>query len=389
VSCLRLAVALAVVAVTGTSVASAERIPWDGRANGGAQFVSDGKVVWVLSGTLLGSNVWRIEPGSTVPRRVQVPTMRDIVAGHGQLWGVTQEGAGRPRLYYVDVRDSYSLHEKQLPAGCGRIGHGHVVYGGRLWFYCDFDDVAVFDPKQAAPVRRMRVDGDLIEGGGALWRLDLRFVLRCVAGPCHGRAFAIGTTGSWDTDGNVGWIFRKGAPARLGVLTLVQFRKRALLDGFSIKLPRGFSSVGDVRIVGDEIWVQDTPDFRIARYRVNDPEAPPRLLKLPGVRAKADALAAPAVAAGRVWLSVRDGESFKLFRLAVPRDPVSLRRIRSAVAAKNPRSIYVSCAASKKLFRTARAYACEVRFPKTTSYVCAAVVGGRLAVDVTHNACRR
>ena len=394
----RLAVGVAALAISGAGSAAPPqiaRVPWDGHTHGGVQFVPDGNVVWLLSGTLLGSNVWRIDPGAPAPKRVPLPAMRELVAGHGQLWAVRQRGLERPRLYYVDVHDGYELREKELPKGCGRIGHGHLVFGGRLWFYCDFEHVAVFDPKQSAVVKRLAVEGDLIEGAGALWRLDLRFVLRCVAGPCKGRAFPVGTTGAWDTRGDEGWIFRKSARARLGLLTLVQFRRRALVDGFSIQLPRGFSSVADLRIVGDEIWVQDTPDFRIARYRINDPEGPPRLLELPGVATSAETSAPPATAAGRVWLSVQDRDSFKIFRLGVPRDPLPLRRIRQALTLRLLRTpgglgppLHVSCAASKKRFRQALTFNCDVRFRKTTRLFCAALVNDRLAIDATHTACR-
>jgi hypothetical protein len=382
---------VAAVALSVVGIAAAQphvtRVPWDGRTHGGVQFVPDGNVMWLLSGTLLGSNVWRVDPGASGPKRVPLPGMRELVAGHGQLWAVSQDGVERPRLYYVDVHDGYRLHEKLLPSGCGRIGHGHLVFGGRLWFHCDFDHVAVFDPKQAEPVRRLTIDGDLIEGAGALWRLDLRYVLRCVTGPCKGHSFPIGTTGAWDTRRDEGWIFRKSAAARLGLLTLVQFRQRALFDGFSIRLPRGFSSVADLRIVGDEIWLQDTPDFRIARYRINDPEAAPRLVELPRVAKSAETSAPPATAAGRVWLSMKDGDTFKIFRMALPHDPLPLRRIRQALTQKlSP--IHVSCASSKKRFRNAATFNCDVRFRKTTRIFCAALVNGRLAVDVTHAACR-
>ena len=393
----RTAGALAAAALTIASGASAQlhiaRVPWDGRTHGGAQFVPDGNIVWVLSGTLTGSNVWRIDPGAAAPKRVSIPTMRDLVAGHGQLWAVSQEGAGRPRLYFVDVRDGYRLHEKKLPQGCGRIGHGHLVYGGRLWFFCDFDHVAVFDPKAATPVKRLSVDGDLIEGASSLWRLDLHYVLRCVAGPCKGRGFPIGTTGSWDTNGDFGWIYRKGAPGREGLLTIVQFRQRAMYDGFLVKVPPKFSSVADLRIVGDEIWVQDFPKFRLLRYRINDPLASPQLLQLPGVSKSAESSTPPAVAAGRVWVSVRDGDAFKIFRLAVPRDPLPLRRIRGALMQSKGRlgpgsPLHVSCERSKKRFRLSLTFNCDVRFPKTTKVFCVAIVNGRLAVDATHAACR-
>jgi hypothetical protein len=328
--------------------------------------------------------------------------MRDLVAGHGQLWAVKQRGLERPRLYYVDVRSGYRLREKRLPNGCGRIGHGHVVFGGRLWFFCNFDHVSLFDPVQAAPLKSLTVDGDLIEAAGALWRLDLRFVLRCVAGPCKGRGFPVGTTGAWDTRGDVGWIFRKTALPRLGLLTLVQFRYRAVHDGFSIQLPRGFSSVPDLRIVGDEIWVQDTPGFRIARYSINDPEAPPRFLKLPGVSKSAETSTPPDTAAGRVWISVKDANGFKVFRGGLPRDPLPLRRIREALTRELLRApgrlgiasavgppIFTSCVASKKRFRQASTFNCDIRFRKTTRIICAALVNGGLAVDRTHDACRR
>jgi hypothetical protein len=401
-----LAAAVAVLVVTGSAAGATRpemvRVAWDGKTHGGVQFVPDGNVVWLLSGTLLGSNVWRIDANEPAPKRVPLPTMRDIVAGHGQLWAVKQRGLERPHLYYVDVRGGYRLSEKQLPTGCGRIGHGHVVFGGRLWFFCNFDQVVVFDPRQAAPIKRITVAGDLIEGAGALWRLDFRFVLRCVAGPCKGRAFPVGTTGAWDTTGEVGWIFRKSASPRSGLLTLVQFRQRAVYDGFSIQLPRGFSSVPDLRVVGDEIWVQNTPKFQIARYRINDPEAPPRFLALPGVSKSAESSSAPAVAAGRVWVSVREVNSFKVFRGTLPLDPLPLRQIREAlrrellrapgrlgVGATTGPPIYVSCEASKKRFRNAATFTCDVRFKKTTRIFCAALVDGRVAVDRTHAACRR
>jgi hypothetical protein len=399
--------AVAVLAVAGTAAGATRpgmvRVPWDGKTHGGVQFVPDGNVVWLLSGTLLGSNVWRVDANSRVPKRVPLPTMRNLVAGHGQLWAVKQRGLERPHLYFVDVGGGYQLREKQLPGGCGRIGHGHLVFSGRLWFFCDFDHVAVFDPKQAAPIKRITVDGDLIEGAGSLWRLDLRFVLRCVAGPCKNRAFPVGTTGAWDTQGDVGWIFRESAPAGFGLLTLVQFRQRAVYDGFSIRLPRSFSSVPDLRVVGDEIWLQDTPKFKIARYRINDLLSAPRLLALPGVSKSAESSSAPAVAAGRVWVSVRDRRrSFKVFRGTVPRDPLPLRQIREAlrreltrapgrlgVTVKTGAPIYISCESSRKRFRNAATFNCNVRFRNTTRNFCSALVRGRLAVDRTHTACRR
>jgi hypothetical protein len=400
------AAAVAVLAVAGTATGATRpemaRVGWHSKTHGGVQFVADGNVVWLLSGTLLGSNVWRIDADAPGPKRVPLPTMREIVAGHGQLWAVKQRGLERPHLYYVDVHAGYRLREKELPKGCGRVGHGHVVFGGRLWFFCEFNQVAVFDPEQASPIKRVTVDGDLLEGAGALWRLDLRFVLRCVAGPCKGGAFPVGTTGAWDTQGDVGWIFRKSASPRSGLLTLVQFRQRAVYDGFSIKLPRGFSSVPDLRVVGDEIWVQDAPTFRIARYSINDLTAPPHFLALLGVSRSAESSSAPATAAGRVWVSLRDRGSFKVFRGAVPRDPRPLRQIREAlrrelvsaprrlgVAATTGPPIYVSCEASKRRFRNAATFNCDVRFKKTTRVFCSALVDGRLAVDLTHAACRR
>jgi hypothetical protein len=363
------------------------QIPWNGKTNGGAQFFTDRGVVWVLSGTLSGSNVWRLDPRTLALTRLPLGgRMDELVAGEGQLWALAQ--TGKPRLYYVDVRNGYRLDEKRLPKGCGRIGHGHVVFGGRLWFYCDFDHVAVFDPKQRGPVKRFTPGGDLFAAAGGLWVLDIDDVLRCLQGRCKGRSFPVGTTGAWDTHGDVGWVLDDGATPPTGPLILVNFRSRAIVN-FMPRLPRGLTTNRDLRVVGDEIWVENSPKLLIVRYSVNDPEAPPKLLKLPRLSKNAQPLGSIETGGGYAWLSVADGRSFKLFRATLPVDPLPLRRIRVALGRRFARALHVSCERAKRLYLAAPAYSCTVQFRNTTRYVCAALPAGRLAIDRMHKSCRR
>jgi hypothetical protein len=395
------------VALTLTGVGSpattprAVEVPWNARVHGGVQFVTDRESVWMVSGTLLGSNVWRIDPRTLRLTRTPLPRrMRELVAGGGQLWALELREA-TPHLYYVDVRGGYRLREKRLPRGCGLVGHDHRVFRGRLWFRCDFHRFAVFDPRRPDPVRTMTSEEELLEGAGALWLLDLQLVMRCLEGPCNGR-FPVGTTGAWDEGGDAAWVVRSGFEPTVGLLELVHFPSRAVLT-FELQLPRGLSRPTDLRVVGDELWVQGGTGFVVARYSVNAPTAPPRLLTLPGLSRLAESSFAAETGGGYAWIHVRDGRDHKVYRVDLPRDPLPLRRIRAALARELERTpqrfgvartagppAHVSCSA-RRMFQGATAFGCHVRYRAASKFFCAAIVGGRLTLDrrLRESACRR
>jgi hypothetical protein len=389
-----LVAAIALLALSAAAPARVERVQWDD-ADGGATFFADGRVLWIHSSGYHGSNVWRVDPQTHVPKRVAMARVDDLIAGDGQLWAVS-----RDRLSYVDVR-GYRLRAKQLPKGCGTTQQDRFVHSSRLWFRCDLDGhFAIFTPERATPVRRLKLDGDLVQAGGGLWLLDLYHVFRCIEGPCKGQRFPFGTTGAWDTQGSTGWMFSTTTQPRDGLIYLVQFGSHANTS-FSVKLPRPLV-LPALTVVGDELWVHEPLKSEIVRYSINDPEAPPRLLTLPGVSRSAMLLARIETAAGYAWISVKEGtNTFKLFRVAAPHDPQPLRGVRAALKRELERSparfgvarsigkpLHVSCRPAG-LFLRARAFQCEVRYPNTHSeYLCAAMVRGRLVLDRSHKACR-
>jgi hypothetical protein len=374
-------------------------VPWDGKAEGSPTFVTDGQQVWILSGGYGETNVFRLDRGSTVPRPVPVPRMYQLFAGDGQLWGVQLLRGGRAeRLVYIDVRNGYRLRPKRFPrGGCKSLGRKTLVHRGRLWFQCDWERFIVYEPQQVAPVKELRELGDLVESAKALWLYNINSSLECVEGPCRGRDIVVGPSGAWAAEGDTGWVLREGATATEALLTLVGFRARGYAD-FTVKVPREVTRPYELRVVGDELWVHSgSRKFAVARYRLNAPDLAPRLLRLPGVSWATEAGWPVEVGGGYAWISAGIREGVKVFRVALPRDPPALRRIRAAVLVASVRTpqrlgvargagapMHASCDA-RGLYLTARAYYCTVRFRGGAEYMCVAVVRGRVLADRRHS----
>jgi len=113
---MRLLAAVALVLAGAGPAATGPRIAavrWDGEAEGGAQLVTDGDTAWILSGGLGESNVFRIDRGSLVPRRVPVPRMNELFAGDGQLWGLVNNAGINP-FYHPVVETPLSEWDEVL-----------------------------------------------------------------------------------------------------------------------------------------------------------------------------------------------------------------------------------------------------------------------------------
>jgi hypothetical protein len=383
-----LALAGAVGAATDPRVAA---VRWPGDTEGGAELAVDGDTAWILSGGYRPTNVFRVD--GLVSRPVSVPRMFHLFAGDGQLWGTQLLDGGDDRLVFVDVRHGNRLRPKTAPrAGCAAPHRKSVVYHGRLWLDCGSRYV-VYAPGRAAPVKELRQLGTLVEGGGGLWLHTIRDALACVEGPCRGAPIAVGPAESWAPAGDTAWALHFGSGDE-AFATVVGFRARGVVD-FTLPLPAALREPSQARVVGDELWLQSGPLRRlaVARYSLNAPELPPRLLRLPGVSRAAE-LAAP-VEVGRryAWVSVKDGSAFKVFRVDVPRDPPALRRIRAAVLSASVRTpsklaiargagppIHASCV-GRGVYLRAHAYFCTIRFREGAEYTCVALALGRLAVD--------
>jgi hypothetical protein len=398
---MRLVAAVAVaLALVGVGLAATQprivELRWYGDLQGTPVFVPDGERVWVLSGEYSATNVFRMVPGSLLPKRLPIPRLSELYAGDGQLWGVQLVGS-KPaeRLSFVDAAHGYRLRPKRLPrAGCPSTHQDTLVFRGRLWFDCTYGRVLVYDPRRAEPVREFRKPGRLVESKRALWLQNVNGSLECVEGPCGRGEILVGPFDYWAEHGDTAWVVRAGSDPRQAFLAVVGFRARATSSDFTLKVPPGFTSPYELRVVGDELWLHSGGRrFAVARYSVNAPESPPRLLRLPGVRSGTEAAWPVEVGGGYAWISAGVRESVKAFRVPLSRDPPGLRQVRAALLVATERTparfevpsragapIHASCDA-RGTYLGARAYYCTVRFAAGPEYMCVAVRRGRVVVD--------